>query len=176
MISQPLNLSMLFTFTYFILGSCSFVPSHADHIQSSHSYVFSCIKIKMACALYATRSQQPLRCFTAAATVENRPSPKPKLRRGVSFLGRTWTPCKAKQLCSSNTDVWWFGGLAVMALDLPFDGCEFDSRPPRLIVGWMTVFRRVNNRSISQSHPGQFSLLLSAGREMSTSQSAMTCQ
>jgi len=38
------------------------------------------------------------------------------------------------------------------------------------------VFRRVNQLSVSPSHPGQLNLLPSAGREMSrpTSQSAMT--
>jgi len=37
-------------------------------------------------------------------------------------------------------------------LDSRLDGREFDSRPPRLILGWMTVFGRENHLSISPSH------------------------
>jgi len=69
---------------------------------------------------------------------------------------------------------WWLGSLVVRALDLLLDGREFDSRPPRLVPGWVTVFGRANHLSISPSHPGQLSLLPSAGREMSSSQSAVT--
>jgi len=35
--------------------------------------------------------------------------------------------------------------------------------------GWMTVFGRASHLGISPTHPGQLSLLLSAGREVSTS-------
>jgi len=45
----------------------------------------------------------------------------------------------------------------------------------RLILGWVTtVFGRANYLSISPSHPVQLSLLPSAGRQMSASQSAVT--
>jgi len=54
-------------------------------------------------------------------------------------------------------------------LDSRLYGRELDSRPPRLILG---VDNRI--RAGKPSHPGQLSLLPSAGREMSTSQSAMT--
>ena len=40
--------------------------------------------------------------------------------------------------------------------------------------GWMTIFGWANLLSISPSHPGQLSLLPSAGREMSTNQSVVT--
>ena len=43
-----------------------------------------------------------------------------------------------------------------------------------LILGWVIVFGRANHLSISPGHPGQFSLLPAAGREMSTSESAVT--
>jgi len=60
-------------------------------------------------------------------------------------------------------------------LETRLDGREFNSRPPRLIMGWVTVFGRANHLSISPSHPGRLSLLPSAGRKMSrpTSQSVM---
>jgi len=61
----------------------------------------------------------------------------------------------------------------VTVLDLQLDGCEFDSRPPRIILGWVTVSGQANYLSISPSHPGQLSLLPSAGWEMTTSQSAV---
>ena len=67
----------------------------------------------------------------------------------------------------------WLGSLVVRALDVRLDGREFDSRPPRLILGWVTVFGRANHLGISPSHPGQLSLLPYAGREMSTGQSAV---
>jgi len=41
----------------------------------------------------------------------------------------------------------------VMALDSRFDGREFDSRPPRPILGWVTVFGQENHISISPSIP-----------------------
>jgi len=47
----------------------------------------------------------------------------------------------------------WLGSPVVMALDLRLDGREFDSRPPRLVLGWVTLFGRANHRSISPSHP-----------------------
>jgi len=60
----------------------------------------------------------------------------------------------------------------VMALDLRLDGREFNSRPPWLILGRLTVLGRANHLSISSSQLGQLSIP-SAGREMSTSQNAM---
>jgi len=64
----------------------------------------------------------------------------------------------------------------VRALDLRLDAREFDSRPPELVSGWMTVFGQANHLGISLSHLGQLSLLPSAGREMSDGQSAaMLC-
>jgi len=68
----------------------------------------------------------------------------------------------------------WLGSLVVSALNLRLDGREFDFQPQRLILGWVTVFGRASHRSISPSHPGQLSLLPSAGQEMSTRQSAVT--
>ena len=50
---------------------------------------------------------------------------------------------------------------------------EVTVRRARLVLGWVTRLWRTNHLSISPSHPGQLSLLPSAGREMSTSQSAM---
>ena len=43
----------------------------------------------------------------------------------------------------------------------------------RLVEGWVTVFGGQTTSVFSPSHPGQLSLLPSAGREMSTSQSAV---
>jgi len=60
---------------------------------------------------------------------------------------------------------WWLGSLMVRALDSRLDSREFDSRPS--IQGWVTVVGRANHLSIAPSHPGQLSLLPSAGREMS---------
>jgi len=57
-------------------------------------------------------------------------------------------------------------------------GCinEVTLRRARLVLGWVIVFGRANHLGISPSHPGQLSPLPSAGREMSTSQSAaMLC-
>jgi len=62
--------------------------------------------------------------------------------------------------------------LLARVLDLPPDGHAFNSRPPRLVLGWVTILGWANYLNISPSHPGQLSLLPSAGREMSTSQSA----
>jgi len=41
-------------------------------------------------------------------------------------------------------------------------------------LGWVTIFGRTNHLSISPSHPGQLSLLPSASRKISTSESAVT--
>ena len=71
-------------------------------------------------------------------------------------------------------DVERLSGLVVRALDSRLDGRKFDSRPPPLVLGSVTDFGRANRLNISPSHPGQLSLLPSAGREMSTSQSAVT--
>jgi len=62
---------------------------------------------------------------------------------------------------------WWLGSLVAREFDLRLDGREFDSRPTRLVPGWVTVF------GISPSHLGQLSLLPFTGREMSTGQSAV---
>jgi len=43
----------------------------------------------------------------------------------------------------------------------------------RLVLGWVTVFGWANHLVISPGHPGQLSLLVSVGWEMTTSQSAM---
>jgi len=43
----------------------------------------------------------------------------------------------------------------------------------RLVLGWVTIFGWANHLSISSIHPGQHSLPPSAGRETSTSQSAV---
>jgi len=57
--------------------------------------------------------------------------------------------------------------------DITGDGRELDPRPPRLVLGWVTVFRRANHVGISPSHPDELSLLPSVGWEMSTGQSAV---
>ena len=62
----------------------------------------------------------------------------------------------------------------VSSLDLRLDRREFDSRPPRLVLGWVTVFGRANHLRISPRHPGQLSLLPSAGPGMATGHSAVT--
>ena len=53
----------------------------------------------------------------------------------------------------------WIGSLVAMALDLRLDRREFDSRPPRLILGWVTFFGQAHHLGISSSHPVQLSLL-----------------
>jgi len=68
---------------------------------------------------------------------------------------------------------WWLGGLVVRALDSRLYGDEFDSRPPRIVLGWVTVCGRANHLSISTSHPGKLSLLPVVGWEMSTIQSVV---
>jgi len=67
----------------------------------------------------------------------------------------------------------WLACPAVRALDSQLYGHEFDSWPPCLVLGWVTIFWRANHLIISQSHPGQLSLLLSLGREVSTSHSVV---
>jgi len=71
----------------------------------------------------------------------------------------------------TRTNHWtrWLGGLAVMALDSRLDGREFNSRPPQLVLGWVTVFQWANHLSISPTHSSQLSLLLYMGWESSTS-------
>jgi len=59
------------------------------------------------------------------------------------------------------------------ALNSRLDGRKFDFRPPRLELGWITVFGLANHLSISPSHPDQVGLLPSAGGEMSSSQCHM---
>jgi len=66
------------------------------------------------------------------------------------------------------------GSLVVMALNSRLDGREFNSRPLRLVLGWVTVFGRANHLSISPNYRGQLSLLPYVGPEMSTGQSAVT--
>ena len=55
----------------------------------------------------------------------------------------------------------------VRASDSRLDASGFSSK---LVLGWVTVFRRAKHLP---SHPGQLSLLPSAGREMSTGQTAV---
>jgi len=42
----------------------------------------------------------------------------------------------------------WLGSLVVRALDSRLDGREFDFRPPRLVLGWVTVFGRAKTTSV----------------------------
>ena len=49
----------------------------------------------------------------------------------------------------------WLGSLVRRASDLRFDCREFDSRPLRPVLGWVTVFRPANHLSIFPSHLGQ---------------------
>jgi len=60
-----------------------------------------------------------------------------------------------------------------MALDLQREGREFDSRLPWLVLGWVTVFGRQTTSVFHREPPDQLSLLPSAGREVSTGQSAV---
>ena len=53
---------------------------------------------------------------------------------------------------AGTRDTRWLGGLVVTALDLRLDGRKFDSRPPRLVLGWATVFGRAYHVRISPSH------------------------
>jgi len=93
-------------------------------------------------------------------------------RHTQSFYGTGVRHCC---ICTHNTGslVRWIGSLVVRALESQFDGREFDSQLPRLILGWVTISGRTNHLSVSSSHPGQLSLLPSVGREMSTSQSVV---
>jgi len=43
--------------------------------------------------------------------------------------------------------------LVVRALDFQLSNREFDFRPPRLVIGWVTVFGRANHLSISLAIP-----------------------
>jgi len=62
----------------------------------------------------------------------------------------------------------------VRALDSQLSGRKFNCwLLQQLLLAWVTIFRQANHFSISLSHPGQLSLLFSAEREMSTSQSVM---
>jgi len=49
------------------------------------------------------------------------------------------------QLTATGIVHGWLGGPVVSAIDLRLDGREFDSRPPRLVLGWVTVFGRANH-------------------------------
>ena len=62
----------------------------------------------------------------------------------------------------------WLSSLVVTALDLRLDGRGFNFRPRRQTLEWVSIFGRGHDLSISPSHPGQLSLLPSAGRELST--------
>jgi len=59
-------------------------------------------------------------------------------------------------------------------IGLATDGREFDFRPPQPVLGWVTVFGRVNHVGTPRSHLRQLSLLPYAGRLMSAVQSAVT--
>jgi len=87
-----------------------------------------------------------------------------------------WTSALLKrQSDSGSTGLQrWLGCPVVRALGLRLDGRALDFRPTRLVLGWVIVFGQTNHLSISPSHPDQLSLLPSAGREVSTSQSAVT--
>jgi len=61
----------------------------------------------------------------------------------------------------------------VRALGLQHSDCEFDSWPPPLVLGWMTVLGCANHLGISPSYLGQLSLLLYMRWEMSTGQNVV---
>ena len=44
----------------------------------------------------------------------------------------------------------WLGSLVVRAFHSPLDGLEFDSWPPQLLLGWLTVFGPANHLSVLQ--------------------------
>jgi len=70
----------------------------------------------------------------------------------------------------------WLGSLVVRASDLRLNGREFDPWPPHyrsIGTGMGDRFRAATLPRYVTSHPGQFNLLPSAGREMSTGQSAL---
>ena len=112
--------------------------------------------IRRHCVRWGSRS--PMERGTAAPTF-----------RLMSSCGkRSPVLATAEPLFLSSMSYGGFGSAVVRAFDSRLDGREFDSRPPRLMLRWVTVF------SISPSDLGQLSLLPSAGREMSTNQSAVT--
>jgi len=61
----------------------------------------------------------------------------------------------------------WLSGSALASIN------EVTLHRVRLVVGWVTVFRRVNHQFVT-SHSGQLSLLPLAGRKMNIGQSAVT--
>jgi len=70
----------------------------------------------------------------------------------------------------------WLGSLVVRASDLRLNGREFDPRPPHyrsLGTGTIDRLRAGIPPRYVTNHPGRLSLLPSAGREMSTGQSAV---
>jgi len=76
----------------------------------------------------------------------------PSFQRGAQL--KSGAPKYITNLC--NTCGWVCNG---WALDLRLDGRKLDSRSPRLVLGWVTVFGRANHIGISPSNPGQLNLL-----------------
>ena len=69
------------------------------------------------------------------------------------------------------------GSLVVRALDSRLDGREFDSRPPRLILGWATVFGRAGKplqHFTKPPRPTQRPTLSGTGNEYHTVKSEWT--
>jgi len=65
-----------------------------------------------------------------------------------------------------NTYTWWLSSLVVRALELRIDGRLFDSRPPRLVLGWVAIYGQVNHLGISPSpRPTQPPVLCRMGYE-----------
>jgi len=81
-----------------------------------------------------------------------------------------WSAVRPAVACGFQTYRTWQCGIAVPTTN------EVTVRRAQLVLGWVIIFGGPNHHSISQSHPGQFSLLPSVGREISTSQSAVTLQ
>ena len=65
------------------------------------------------------------------------------------------------------------GSLVLRTLQLHLGGCKFNSRPPCLILGWVTILRQANYLSISPICSCQLNLLSAVEQQMNTSQSVV---
>ena len=90
----------------------------------------------------------------------------PRRNRLTQFHLKKWSlnalAAAAAVTVVANTG--WLCTLVVMALDLRLNGREFDSRPSRLVLEWVTIFGWVNHLGISPSQLGQPSLKRKKGK------------
>jgi len=95
----------------------------------------------------------------------NRGRITPRVLFGTDDADR-WVVTTSADLLVGYAGLLRIGGLVVYmvgAWDSRHDGCEFNSRLLRQILGWVTVFGRANHLSISPNHPRQLSVLPSVG-------------